>query len=60
MDKKRNFSLQEKILEKHTMEIGITVCDLCHSILDEERKKTLRKNKKELLIEHEKRYFRFE
>ena len=58
--KKEISSLQEKILEKHTMEIGITVCDLCHSILDEERKKTLRKNKKELLIEHEKRYFRFE
>lgn len=49
--------LEKKMLEYHQIQDGKTVCDLCHSILDPYRKNTLKKSRKELLIEHERKYF---
>jgi len=55
---KENISrLEEKIIEKHKVEIGKTVCEMCHSVIDPKRKRLLKKEKRKELIDHEKRYF---
>ena len=52
-------NLEKIIIEKHKIEIGKTVCELCHSVLDKHRRQFLKKDKKELLVEHERKYFRY-
>lgn len=51
--------LENKLVENHYREIGITVCDLCHSILDKYRKNLLKKERKELLNEYQTKYCKY-
>jgi len=50
-------NIEKKILEKHKIENGKTVCNLCHSVIDKHRRNFLPKNGKDMLIEHERKYF---
>ena len=51
--------IEEKIVEKHKIENGITLCKFCHSVVDKHRRNFLKKKEKELLIEHERKYFEY-